>query len=227
MTIMTKHEFKFNGPVSNSIIGSSVVINKNPSADPAQNTENEFHLLFDLIDKAHRITERNSSQIKLEDLHNDDFAHWLRDRGYYVSDQTRSGRSKISVGEVDLMIRKENGTPVSIIESFRLQSFDAQNTNIAKHINKLFQDYDTGGLKFNYILIYSESSMFIESWSKYLEYMSALNFKPNFITPHKLISFSDISQVYSKVSDIKIGRAIHQREGEEVVCFHVFINMYK
>lgn len=173
-------KFIFNGGITNAIIGANI---NNGNITFSLNkvhqkiTSDGQQLLEDLVDKAHRFTERNSSQVKLEDLHNDDFAHWLRDRGYYVTDQTRSGRSAISVGKVDIMIPKENGTPLSIIEAFRLQTCTENNSVIDRHLNKLFDNYDTGGLKQNYILIYAENSDFVELWRAYQSYVTLINLK--------------------------------------------------
>lgn len=213
--------FIFNGPVTNSIIGSTIN-NGSKTKDSESN-----NLLLDLIDKAHRITERNSSQVKLEDLHNDDFTHWLRDKGYYTTDQTRSGRSLISVGEVDILVRSNNGTPISIIEAFRLNTCGPNNSVVDKHINKLLNNYDTAGLLQNFTLVYAESAQFKNLWDDYLTYVKSLNIKTNFTTDYKITSFEDISSQYVKVTDIKVGLAKHQRQGNQVVIYHVFINMYR
>jgi hypothetical protein len=219
------NKFIFNGEVKNSIIGSKIRIQAAKAGQSQERTGD--NLLNDLIDKAHRITERNSSQVKLEDLHNDDFTHWLRDKGYYVTDQSRSGRSAIAVGEVDILVRSDNGTPLSIIEAFRISNCGVTNNVIDKHINKLLSNYDTAGLAQNYVLVYAESANFKSLWDNYVLYINDLNNKSNFTTPHKLVSFNDVSVDYSKLTDIKIGLAVHERQGGRTEIFHVFINMYK
>jgi len=223
-------KFVFNQEVTNAIIGANI---NNGNITFSTDGKHQIigsdsqQLLEDLVDKAHLFSERNSSQVKLEDLHNDDFAHWLRDKGYYVTDQTRSGRSAIAVGEVDIMVRKENGTPLSIIEAFRLQSCTENNTVIDSHLNKLFNNYDTGGLKQNYILIYAESKNFGELWRAYMGYITLINSKKNFITAHKLTNLNDVSSNYPNATDIRVARADHSREGIEIAVYHIFINMYR
>lgn len=219
------NKFIFNGDVKNSIIGSS--IHNNSIEHPRKMIDPGESLLKDLIDKAHRVMERNSSQVKLEDLHNDDFTHWLRDKGYYVTDQTRSGRSAVSVGEVDIMVRSKNGTPVSIIEAFRLTTCGDSNSIVDKHINKLLSNYDTAGLVRNFILIYAESPDFMKLWMDYFTYTQKLNDKINFTSKHKLISFKDVTTEFVHVTDIKVGLAEHSRQNSLIEVYHVFINMYR
>jgi len=222
-----KSQFIFNGKIVDSIIGSE--INAENFSFGVSSVENEISpdLLSDIIDKAIRVTERNSSQVKLEDLHNDDFAHWLRDKGYYVTDQTRSGRSKFAVGEVDIMIRDKNGTPSSIIEAFRLQNCTDRNQVIDTHINKLLKNYDTAGLAENYVLVYAENENFQKLWKDYFSYIEKINEKANFTSDHKLKALSDISELYSKVTDIRVAKAIHTRNSIDITIIHIFINMFK
>lgn len=224
---MSKNQYNFNGPVNNSIIGAHISINQNNSTNNQKRFEtvDPIQLLKDIVDKSIRITERNTRQVKLEDLHNDDFTHWLRDKGYYTTDQTRSGRSLVGAGEIDILIRKANGTPVSILEAFRISTVTSGNTAIAKHINKLLNDYDLVGLPTNFVLVYNETQDFAMNWSSYVSYMRDLNQKVDFTTPHRLNSFEDISTEYSAVINVKVGLAIHNRDGHITRCFHVFINM--
>lgn len=167
-------------------------------------------------------------QDKIENLHNDFFVDKLRD-SHIVTDQTRSGRSSSGndAGELDIMIRKENGTPVSIIEAFRLDSCGGQNSVIASHINKLLHDYDTAGHEENYILVYAEASNFSKLWDNYLEYVKNLNSKKEFIGNNKLESFEDTGKEFSLKTDIRVGLAKHKREDYLVKIYHVFMNLYK
>lgn len=181
-----------------------------------------------IIEKAARIIERRATR-DLEDLYNDDFSAYLRDLGYCVADQTRSGNSPgtKNPGELDIMIRsKEGGTPESIIESFIIDSCGEKNAVISSHIQKLLHTYDTSGLKRNFILAFSRAKNFSSIWQKYIKYNKNLNSKEDFTGPHKLISFYDISVEYSQFADIKIGHALHDRHDSQVEIFHIFINTY-
>lgn len=179
-------------------------------------------LLTDLLEKAIRMMERKNTK-SLEDLYNDEFVHFLRDRGFEVSDQTRSGSSSKTAGELDMMIREKNGTPASIIEAFRSSSCGPDDKNISSHINKLVHDYDTAGHQVNYILVYYEGKNFGHYWENYQAYISDLNNKKEFIGNHKLISFKDTG--LSTKTDVKVGLATHLRNGEHVKVYHIVINM--
>lgn len=181
-------------------------------------------LLLDIQDQAVRMLERKSSQ-RLEDLHNDILTEFLRQKGYQATDGTRSGRSKLRVGEIDIMIRKKNGTPFSIIEAFRLKSCGVNNKTVAEHLDKLLHDYDTAGHERNFVIVYAEAKNFVGLWANYQNYLNELNGKSAFRATFPLISFKERTDISNK-SSIKIGVAKHRREGTIIEIYHVFINMF-
>lgn len=191
-----------------------------------ERTENGFKpekLLMDIVDKLTRMLERKKVE-KLEDLHNNDLTHFLRDKKYYVTDQTQSGISHKNLGELDMMIRKTaNGSPVSIIEAFRLKSCGEDDLIISSHIDKLLHDYDTAGHKVNFVIVYAEAKKFQSLWESYIAYMQSLNNKKGFRNEYPLISFIDTGK--SAITDIKVGLAIHQRENMPIQVYHIFVNM--
>ncbi|MCU0445079.1 MAG: hypothetical protein MUE85_09185 [Microscillaceae bacterium] len=192
------------------------------------NTQSEevdlIKLLMDLIDKAVRMMERKSTK-KIEDLHNDSLTDFLRDKGYNASDQTRSGKAKLTAGEVDIMIRKQNGTPVSVIEAFRLDSCGEKNTVISSHLDKLLHDYDTAGHEINFVIVYAEAQNFEDLWQNYQKYILQLGAKPEFRNEYPLLNFQELPGV-SKKKGVKVGIAHHQRGDGTVQVYHIFIDMY-
>jgi len=187
-------------------------------------TLNVDQLLLDIQNIAVRMLERKSSQ-QIENLHNDILTDFLRQKGYQAADQTRSGRSKLGVGEIDIMIRKVDGTPFSIIEAFRLKSCGKDNKTVAEHIDRLVHDYDTAGHERNFVIVYAEAKRFVQLWNNYKNYISEINGKTAFRAEHPLIKFEEKSDISTK-SNIKIGLATHRREGSVVEIYHVFINMF-
>lgn len=179
-------------------------------------------LLSDIIEKLTRMLERKKVE-KIEDLHNNELTHYLRDKDYYVTDQTQSGISHKNLGELDIMIRKKNGSPLSIIEAFRLKSCGDDDTVISTHIDKLLHDYDTAGHKTNYIIVYAEAVKFQDLWEKYIRYMQNLNSKKGFRGTYPLMSFIDTGK--SNITEIKVGLAIHKREDTPIQVYHIFVNM--
>lgn len=183
---------------------------------------NTTDLLNQLLSKAINLTGRRYSH-SLEDLHNDLFTDWLRDKGYRVADQTRNGRSKIGAGELDIAIREEGGSIVSIVEAFRLASCGANNKIVSEHIDKLIHDYDTAGNECNFILVYSEAKSFRRLWKNYVKYVKDLNNKTGFRNQYSLVGFKDTK--ISTKTNVKVGLAEHLREEEIVEVYHIFIDM--
>ncbi len=219
-----------NNPVmSPSISNSPRFTNNNDGGNGSMANESQEKvdvedLLMDIYHKAIRLQERKYTR-KLEDLHNEEFTDFLRDKGYIVTDQTFSGKSNTNAGQLDIMLRRRNGTPVSIIEAFRLSSCGQKNTVISKHIYKLLHNYDTTGHGVNFILVYAEAPNFTKLWRNYSQYVEKLNSKPDFDKATcPIVSFDDTK--ISDKSEIKIGLAKHRREDKLVKVYHVFINMY-
>lgn len=181
----------------------------------------------DLIEKAVRMLGRKGTK-KLEDLYNDEFTDYLHDNHYYPADQTRSGLSgdsQINPGEIDIMIRNDRGTPVSILEFFRLSSCGKDNTVVSSHVNKLIHYYDTAGHKRNFIIVFAEAKNFVELWKKYVFYMENLNEKKGFSKKYPLLRFEDTGERFSDKTDVRVGIARHERQERIVEVCHIFINM--
>lgn len=227
-----------NNPVlSPSFSAAPQFSNQNQSSDPTprngKNGHNARHeidleqLLLDLYFKALRMQERKYTR-KIEDLHNDEFTDFLRDKGYIVTDQTYSGVSGGTAnqgGRLDMMIRRENGSPVSIIEAFRLSSCGKNNKVITSHIYKLLHNYDTAGHQTNFVLIYAESGDFPTLWEKYSIFLENLNQKQGFQgAKYPLVSFKNTGM--SDVSGVKVGLAKHKRDQQLIKIYHIFIDMH-
>jgi Leucine-rich repeat (LRR) protein len=194
-------------------------------ANPQQTVTDLDQLLLDLMDKLVSMAERKYT-IKIEDLHNDNLTDFLHDKGYnkgYTADPTRSGRAKITSGEIDIMIRKANGTPISIIEAFRLSSAGSKNTVISSHISKLLNDYDTIGHERNFIIVYAEAKDFETLCENYETYMSEINGKDGFQATYPQISFKNT--YISKKTDLKVYLARHSRSGGIVEVYHLVVNL--
>jgi len=186
-------------------------------------------ILHDLIEISSRLLERKHQKKRLEDLVNDDITDLLRTKGHNVADQTRSGTSETSLqsGELDIMIRRDNGIPVTIIESLRLDSCGAKNTEISSHLNKLLSKYDTHGIKRNFMLIFSGAKRFDNLWTNYMKYMEDINDKPEFNSDEypKSGEFGRRNDMIDDISNIKIGVSRHYHNGETREIVHILLNM--
>ncbi len=151
-----------------------------------------------------------------ENSRNDWIAQLLDKDGFRVKDQTRWGRSATgkSPGEIDIKIENEHGEAEAIIEAFNLKCLDR--TVVENHLIKLF-NYDSSGLKTNFILVYSESNDFQGLWEKYLKYIPEIDFK------FKLLSAPEEED--TDFAEIKLALARHERQKREINVYHIFINM--
>lgn len=183
-------------------------------------------ILYDLIEVSSRVLERKH-QKRIEDLVNDDIVDLLRSKGHNVSDQTRSGASAsgLQPGELDIMIRRDNGIPVSIIESFRLESCGPKNTVVASHISKLLDKYDTQGIKRNFVLIFGEAKRFDNLWTNYIQYIKELNSKPEFNDKDYPLSGVSIRTDLTQLANIKVAATRHNHNNEYREVLHIMLNM--
>nr|WP_321409581.1 COR domain-containing protein [uncultured Carboxylicivirga sp.] len=182
-------------------------------------------ILTDLIEVSSRVLERKF-QKKIEDLINDDIVDLLRTKGHNISDQTRSGKSGKgkSAGELDIMIRRDNGIPVTIIECLRLESCGSKNAVVAEHMNKLLTKYDTQELKRKFIIVFGEAERFDNLWVNYSEYIKGLNDNSDFGIKYPLSGFSLRNDLHS-FSNLKVGISRHVNNGETVEIVHLMLNM--
>lgn len=195
------------------------------SATKVKSISNENIFLNELLVKGARLLERKNT-MQIENIHNDIFTDWLRDKSYYVTDQTRTGISQKKAGQPDILIREIGGNPSSIIECFRLKDCGPKNTDIAEHINRLINTYDATGLERSYIIVYAENKNFESLWSKYLAYLEDLNNKKEYSDVSRFIYLNDVTGSYSQVSNIKVVNSTHIRNKKEVNIFHLFLNFY-
>jgi len=183
-------------------------------------------IMYDLIEICSRILERKNN-IQEENNSNDKVVDLLRTKGHIVTDQTRSGSSEtgIQAGEVDIMIRRHNGIPVTLIECLRLKSCGSSNKEISSHLNKLLSRYDSQGISKNFIIIYSEANRFDNLWMNYREYINNINSKEGYNNKEYPLTGLDIRDDLSGYSNLKIciSRHVHNSETREVV--HLILNM--
>lgn len=182
-------------------------------------------ILNDLIELGSRILERKH-QKRIEDLLNDDIVDLLRTKGHNVADQTRSGISGSGkgVGELDIMIRMNNGIPITIIECFRLESCGPKNVVVAEHLIKLLSKYDTHELKRKFIIVFGEAERFDNLWTNYAAYIKDLKSNDDYGGEYPLSGFSVRDDLHS-FANMKVGISRHENNGEIVEVVHLMLNM--
>lgn len=182
-------------------------------------------ILNDLIEIGSRLLERKS-QKKIEDLVNDDIVDLLRTKGHNVSDQTRSGVSGAGkgAGELDIMIRRSNGIPVTIVECFRLESCGPKNPVVAQHLIKLLSKYDTHELKRKFIVVFGEAERFDNLWINYSNYIKNLDSNNEYGDNYPLSGFSNRDDLHN-FANMKVGVSRHENNGESLEVVHIMLNL--
>ncbi|MHA7101046.1 COR domain-containing protein [Roseivirga pacifica] len=181
-------------------------------------------LTFDVIEISSRILERKFT-FKTEDLITDNFTDQLRSKGYRVTDQTRSGRSRTHSGELDIVVRNPRNMPISILEAMRLKSFGMGNKTIIEHLTKLLLNYDTNGLKRNFLLIYAQDKDFDSMWLNYQTYIEKLSHHFLYNPDINMISFA-VNNELSQRSNIRTLISQHNINGEISEVYHIFVNLF-
>lgn len=148
-----------------------------------------------------------------EDERNDRIRNLLQAQGFTVNDQTRWGVSKTgkSSGEVDILV-EEKTMPYAIIEALNLSSLEVNYLNL--HIDKIF-NYDTTGLKNNFILSYVTAKDFEGFWEKYKKHIKEHDYQ---------YSLSDYDASIDNEFDyagIKVVLTKHNRDGNVVGLYHI------
>ncbi|MBC5833654.1 GTP-binding protein [Flavobacterium sp. F372] len=215
-------EISATGVNVHKLLGLYKIDSQEPDNNPMYSLDK---ILNDLIEVGSRILERKF-QKKIEDLVNDDIVDLLRTKGHNISDQTRSGLSGSGkgAGELDIMIRMNNGIPITIIECFRLESCGSKNSVVAEHLTKLLSKYDTHELKRKFIVVFGEAERFDNLWTNYIQYIKDLNSNNDYGEKYPLSGFSVRDDLHS-FANMKVGISRHDNNGESVEVVHVMLNM--
>lgn len=187
----------------------------------------DYQQLTNLLINQLSIMMSRKQSVSIEDLHNDELSLRLEQEGYTPYDQTRRGvtGTKGNPGELDILIKSESSVYLSIIEALRESSCGSENKEIAIHLNKLLNNYDTCGLKVNYLITYCEAQNFGNFWNNYITYINDINNKEPFQPDIPQKSFVDTEEEISNFSDIRVGRGIYNRNGRDLEVYHIVCNM--
>ncbi|MBW3496194.1 hypothetical protein [Bacillus sp. FDAARGOS_1420] len=153
---------------------------------------------------------------KTENERNTFLATCLDMAGFYNKDQTlwsKSNEGKTS-GEIDIFVKKKNGLPFSIIEALNLDSLKKDYLEL--HLRKIF-GYDTTGLKYNFIIVYSSSKNFSGLWKRYVDHIKKYKY------PYAKIDYKEVEEyVYA---NIKVGKTVHLRNNQEIYLVHIMVDL--
>jgi small GTP-binding protein len=173
-------------------------------------------LLQALLDASQYLQGIAKSIQPYEDSRNDFITALLTSKGLVVKDQSRWGVSATgkTIGRPDFRVFNPESGEEAVVEAFNLEHL-AKGV-IDMQLRKLFH-YDSGGQERNFVLVYCDTSDFLKLWQKYLDHIAEIEFEhPLTVKPE---------EQKTKLTDIKLARAVHLRSGKETQVFHIFINM--
>lgn len=172
-------------------------------------------LFRDLTDACMKI---RSNYLLIQKGEENDCNTYLRDLletyGYNIKDQTLRGASpnRKGAGELDLLVYESSKRPYAVIEALKLSSLDKRYIDF--HINKTLE-YDTIGLKGNYIINYVNVKNKTRFWKNYVEFILNNEYK------FPLLG-NEINTNYVNVRTII---TIHNRDGEIIKLYHIVMFM--
>ncbi len=147
----------------------------------------------------------------------------IKDQSLGGSSNSESKANRAGMAFRDLTVVDDKNHHISAIECFRLHYVPTQNesdSEIAEHLTKIFRN-EPIGLSPLFIIVYCETKSFPQTWEKYLNYITNIDF-----SNYKLIE--SIKQVLPnpESANIKIAKAVHIRETNEITVYHIFINLF-
>ena len=200
----------------------------------------------DILNQTGRVTEQALTQLRkdilsvclqlqgnqmyrgsTEDQRNTFMRDSLRNRGYLVNDQTFQGvgGGGRSFGELDLEIRQEENIPWTIIEALRVK--DGSKAEWNKHLQKLLDNYNTGGLRHLFLLTYvdCEKEKFkglIDQYVEHIKWYDPLSYA------RMGSSFSHQQKhMLGEPAFIEVMQHTYDRGGIPTTVTHIFVRMDK
>jgi len=181
---------------------------------------------IDNITEFRKSQDENKYNISLCLLLNQRFSSkcWsAKDQSMGGSTDSESTANKAGIAFRDIIVTDEKNHHISAMECFRLKYVPTQNENdseITTHLTKIFRN-EPVGLSPLFIVVYCETKSFSRTWERYLNYIEAIDFNN-----YKLLDVERNFQLTPERANIKIARAKHVRETNEIDVYHFFINMY-
>ncbi|OOE39223.1 hypothetical protein BZG09_16960, partial [Salinivibrio kushneri] len=133
-----------------------------------------------------------------------------------LADQSQIGYSESgeSTGEVDgVILNSTNSQRIAILEAFRLETF--KKNEIDRHLDKI-GGYNTEGMPFVFIVIYSFSKSYEKLISQYKEHIARKNY--SHFDENTEISFEDLDHLNNE--SLFVGKEIRYRSGSPVSIYH-------
>ena len=146
----------------------------------------------------------------------------LRAKDYYISDQTRSGKSGTGKkpGELDIEIRKSADTPWTVYEALNITGFaQTSKEKWNEHLVRLLDNYNPVGYPFLFLVSYLEcrKDRFKEIWLDYFEHLSTYS-PPNY-------SLQSADGQSDDSFYIRCAECVYDRAGLPTTIYHICVRL--
>lgn len=151
-------------------------------------------------------------------------------RSWTAKDQTIGGSSnststsnRAGLAFRDIVVVDDSNNNISAIECLRIKSVPTDinaNSEISEHIGKVIQN-EPLGLSAIFVVVYCETKSYQETWQKYVAYISKLDIP----TVRNVATDTNVA-IKPERTNIRLATTKIIREGNEIILYHIFINMY-
>lgn len=182
-------------------------------------------LFLDNVFEYRKSSDENKYNIIIRDL----LIQGVKHKGWYVKDESMGGTTdsksksnKAGISFRDLIVINEKQHHISALECLRIKSVPKTTdyeSQIMLHLKKIFRN-EPIGLSPLFIIVYCETQSFSDTWGKYADYISRIDFEN-----YENIRFEKEVNITPKRANLKVARVTHLRETSEIEVYHLFVNM--
>lgn len=185
-------------------------------------TEKQTRLIGDIVSACQMMQSTKIYWKASEDDRNTFVRDILRTKGYYIADQTRSGKSSTGKqpGELDIEIRESSDTPWTVYEALNITGFaQTSKNNWNEHLIRLLDNYNPLGYPFLFLVSYLECTKdrFKEIWLDYFAHLSV--YSPLNYSLQSVEGQSDESFY------IRSAQCVYDRAGLPTTVYHICVRL--
>lgn len=184
--------------------------------------EKQNQLIQDIISACQTMQSTKIYWKASEDDRNTFVRDILRAKGYYIADQTRSGKSSTGKrpGELDIEIRESSDSPWTVYEALNISSFaQTYKNDWNEHLSRLLDNYNPLGYPFLFLVSYLECSKdrFKDIWLDYYAHASTYS-PPNY-------SLQSVEAQNDDSFYIRSAQCVYDRAGLPTTVYHICVRL--
>ena len=184
--------------------------------------EKQKNLIKDIVSACQMMQSAKMYWNASEDERNTFVRDVLRAKEYYISDQTRSGKSGTgkNPGELDIEIRESADKPWTVYEALNITGFaQTSKDKWNEHLVRLLDNYNPVGYPFLFLVSYLECTKdrFKEIWLDYFEHLSTYS-PPNY-------SLQNAEGQSDDSFYIRCAQCVYDRAGLPTTIYHICVRL--